>query len=332
MILVDEWLATENRLEDTKMVDRKGTCAVSRKRKRGMGCKWRYWSDFVWIEEKVKSWMDGFGKHHCSMAEGKMLGLRGLYNMGNTCFMSCILQSLMHNPMIRNYFLADCHNATICEAKRQQKTKIGEYCLACDIDNFFVLMFTPSDGKNGEDSVVPNRLLYSMWQHAHHLAGYEQQDAHEFLMSLLDGIHSYTHLNVDAGCSSPRIGDKGNSLCNCVIHQTFAGVLRSDVTCGTCHGVSTAYDPFFDLSLSMNNMPLHTNGQWTGTLNITEYLDRFMQEEHLTLAEKAKCENCKSYQDCVKQLSIHTVPNVLCIHLKVNKANHFVPLFFILIM
>lgn len=32
-------------------------------------------------------------------------------------------------------------------------------------------------------------LWYSWWQHASNLASYEQQDAHEFLISMLDGIH-----------------------------------------------------------------------------------------------------------------------------------------------
>lgn len=30
---------------------------------------------------------------------------------------------------------------------------------------------------------------YSWWQHAANLASYEQQDAHEFFISMLDGIH-----------------------------------------------------------------------------------------------------------------------------------------------
>ena len=34
------------------------------------------------------------------------LGLRGLINLGNTCFMSCIVQTLVHTPLLRDYFLS----------------------------------------------------------------------------------------------------------------------------------------------------------------------------------------------------------------------------------
>ena len=34
----------------------------------------------------------------------------------------------------------------------------------------------------------------SWWQHAENLSGYKQQDAHEFFISIIDGIHG----NVEA--------------------------------------------------------------------------------------------------------------------------------------
>lgn len=119
---------------------------------------------------------------------------------------------------------------------------------------------------------------------------------------------------VPAGGASPRVGRKGLSLCNCVIHQTFAGVLRSDVTCGECHSVSTAYDPFFDLSLSLDKIPLTDNTY----IDLEDILNRFTREEHLNEDERPRCEKCQSYQDCIKKLSIRTLPNVMCIHFKVR--------------
>lgn len=33
--------------------------------------------------------------------------------------------------------------------------------------------------------------LYTTWRNSDYLAGYEQQDAHEFFIASLDGIHSH---------------------------------------------------------------------------------------------------------------------------------------------
>jgi len=38
---------------------------------------------------------------------------------------------------------------------------------------------------------TPYRLLHLVWTHARHLAGYEQQDAHEFLIAALDVLHQH---------------------------------------------------------------------------------------------------------------------------------------------
>ena len=38
---------------------------------------------------------------------------------------------------------------------------------------------------------IPFRLLHLVWTNARHLAGYEQQDAHEFLIAALDVLHRH---------------------------------------------------------------------------------------------------------------------------------------------
>ena len=38
-------------------------------------------------------------------------------------------------------------------------------------------------------------FCYSWWQHAANLASYEQQDAHDFFISMLNGIHEKMEKN-----------------------------------------------------------------------------------------------------------------------------------------
>lgn len=36
-------------------------------------------------------------------------GVRGVFNMGQTCYMNAILQTLLHDPIFSNYFLGNGH-------------------------------------------------------------------------------------------------------------------------------------------------------------------------------------------------------------------------------
>lgn len=56
------------------------------------------------------------------------IGLRGLLNLGSTCFMNCIVQALIHTPLLRDYFLSERHECSI-------KSSIN--CLVCEVSRLF---------------------------------------------------------------------------------------------------------------------------------------------------------------------------------------------------
>lgn len=43
--------------------------------------------------------------------------------------------------------------------------------------------------------LVPAKLLFTVWNYAEYLADYDQQDAHEFLIALINGWNSHLRLN-----------------------------------------------------------------------------------------------------------------------------------------
>ena len=78
-------------------------------------------------------------------------GLRGFYNMGATCFISVVLQSLIHNPIMRNFYLSDGHRAKEC-------TQVN--CMSCAVEEVFAEFFT-SDKVEG---FGPTNLLITSWK------------------------------------------------------------------------------------------------------------------------------------------------------------------------
>lgn len=162
------------------------------------------------------------------ISENSFIGLRGLINLGNTCFMNCIVQALTHTPLLRDYFLSDRHHCLFPDPKK---------CLVCEMSHLFQEFYS------GESSPhVPFKLLHLVWTHARHLAGYEQQDAHEFLIETLNVLHRHCQGLSDARTQPPNGQSTSTNKCHCIIDQIFTGGLQSDVVCQCCK-----YVPLFNI-------------------------------------------------------------------------------------
>uniref|UniRef100_A0A1I8BYM4 ubiquitinyl hydrolase 1 n=1 Tax=Meloidogyne hapla TaxID=6305 RepID=A0A1I8BYM4_MELHA len=258
-------------------------------------------------------------------------GLRGLVNLGNTCFMN------------------NQHNCKLCSLTPNSDLNT---CLMCELAHIFQEFY---GGESLYSPFVPNRMLHLVWTHAKHLSGYEQHDAHEFLISALNILHRH----------SESLSMKQNPHdCKCIIDRLFTGQLQSDLTCTKCGRISTKLDPYWDISLELLNgktaatttireetllkeeennnrrsesvgsnslcstttnlSNLNTNNnEGKNELSLEECLLSFVRAENL--GTKIKCERCGTYEISTKQLTLRKLPIVACFHLKrfehVNTSN-----------
>ncbi|KAK4240748.1 ubiquitin carboxyl-terminal hydrolase [Achaetomium macrosporum] len=234
-------------------------------------------------------------------ASCKANGLRGIYNAGATCYQNVVLQSFLHNPILRNFYLSDGHQSSNCDVP---------HCLSCAMDDMFQ-DFYALENTNGYTAA---NILSGFWisekKAFENLVTTKEQDAHEFFQFLAEELHER---NGDG--KRPEIGSEHS--CNCVIHQTYYGKLQSTTTCQNCNGVTNQVQSFLDLSLPLENLSQKRGKKGSsrpgGILTLQECLD----EEYIKSDKcEYRCHNCNSMQQARRQTSIKRLPNVLSIQLK----------------
>ncbi|GAA5914703.1 UBP-type zinc finger domain-containing protein [Sporobolomyces salmoneus] len=216
---------------------------------------------------------------------------RGIRNLGNSCYMSVILQSFFLNPFLRAYFLSDRHNRSQC-----QRAFKGETCLSCEVDSLFSEYYSSPPN----EALAPTKFLHAFWSSSYEALGYAQQDAHEFLISTLNLLHSH----------SPDPTENPLKQCPCIIHNTFSGRTRSQIRCGRCGHQSETFEMFLDLSLDVRD-----RGAGKDLTRLQDCLQSFTTAEKLPA--KYDCAACGNPpEQASKRLSITALPQVLCVQLK----------------
>ena len=117
------------------------------------------------------------------------------------------------------------------------------------------------------------------------LGGMRMHDSQEFFVCFLDEIQK--ELNSNEKCIIPEKASMEErwiiyrKINNSFIDSIFTGLMRSTVQCKKCKYKSSTYEPFMDLSVSINKYK-----------NLEKCLKQYFENEKI--ACEYKCENCKN--------------------------------------
>lgn len=154
--------------------------------------------------------------------------VRGLVNLGNTCFFNSIMQNLLSLDKLRDYFLT-------------LDGTIGPLTVA--LKKLFVETKPEAGSRN---AINPKSFFGSLCAKAPQFRGFQQQDSHELLCFLLGGL-SAEELSMKRHIRTLTAGCTENETT--FVDDLFGGQTSSTVCCLECGHSSTVCEPFLDLSL-----------------------------------------------------------------------------------
>uniref|UniRef100_A0AA85J0S8 Ubiquitin carboxyl-terminal hydrolase n=1 Tax=Trichobilharzia regenti TaxID=157069 RepID=A0AA85J0S8_TRIRE len=219
------------------------------------------------------------------------VSVKGLHNLGNTCYFNAGIQCLSRSPWLPELLFADEPREltlTKPDGDSVSSLSISLPPMKCTLTEHFkeissVLrpIQTPNSKTCSAATLSPTLLRSIFIERCPRFGGFRQHDSHEFIRSLLDcmkqeeltrwkkGILLKLNVNPkdirDDEREAVRSWGKSASVAT-IVDRLFGGVLISTLECCCCGTVRPRFEPFLDLSLSIleTNVPRHRQNESTG--------------------------------------------------------------------
>ncbi|XP_059109414.1 ubiquitin carboxyl-terminal hydrolase 29-like [Peromyscus eremicus] len=233
----------------------------------------------------------------------KQLKREGFPNLGNTCYMNSILQSIFGIPTFAMDLLA----------QGIPWEKVSNDDLIKPLSRLLVL-------KDIQDIEIKGAILMDVKKSistvADTFSGDEQNDAHEFLSQCLDQLKLnveklnamwITERDNEAERSSPSTyaGTATNKRFVCPVSANFELELQSSIVCEACGDATLNTEVSNYLSVDLHQ------GTREEPLSIEKSLDLFFTPEKI----ERNCAKCKN-KNSVLRYTLRRLPRVLIVHLK----------------
>lgn len=261
----------------------------------------------------------------------------GLRNLGNTCFMNAVLQSLSNIQEFSGY-IKQLPSLENCKPSRRLLRRVTRANPMDDALLVEELRKTLNALSQSKSAISPESLFTVIWKVVPRFRGYQQQDAHEFMRYLLDRLHeellallplggaSSLSTSLSASASSSTASQfyyqplaAGVRSSHTVVTMVFGGILQNEVTCLECRMESKKHDPYLDLSLDIPASFASKGNRSKDpdqVCRLEDCLKSFTDVEELEDTELYMCRSCNRRQRSTKKFWIRRLPNVLCLHLK----------------
>lgn len=230
----------------------------------------------------------------------------GIHNQNNSCYINCIIQSLIGTDDFFNWILAFNANNELHNSSKQLFVTNGLKNLFKDIHDC--------------NKVKTNRIIniesfkYTCGISCRQFQGNAQQDCVEFCNFLLDSLN--TELKAMSPIPNSFVNkemspynmnwQKYLSENDTIITQLFVGQVNSRLKCRICHTLSVNYETFSILSLPIPNVV---------TCNIMECFRQFFEEQQLDPPNQWNCVKCGVKTPSTQKITLIKMPTILIIQL-----------------
>uniref|UniRef100_A0A8D1GBW6 Ubiquitin carboxyl-terminal hydrolase 16 n=1 Tax=Sus scrofa TaxID=9823 RepID=A0A8D1GBW6_PIG len=217
--------------------------------------------------EQEREKKENKAKENPSMNSASQITVKGLSNLGNTCFFNAVMQNLSQTPVLRELLKEVKMSGTIVKIEPPDLALTEPLEINLEPPGPLTLamsQFLNEMQETKKGIVTPRELFSQVCKKAVRFKGYQQQDSQELLRYLLDGMRAEEHQRVSKGIlkafgnSTEKLDEelknkvkdyeKKKSVPS-FVDRIFGGELTSTIMCDECRTVSLVHESFLDLSL-----------------------------------------------------------------------------------